>query len=56
MWPRRSKLSLASSNSNSVDGTHNGEEIRGIRNLNGEVSKDTRIAEGKMSLSCVAVS
>ena len=37
-------------NSNSVDGTHNKKEMRGIRNLDGEVSKGTRDSRRKDEL------
>ena len=50
MWLLWSKLSLAPLNSNNVDGTHGGEEMRGIRNLDGEVSKDTRDSKRKDEL------
>ena len=50
MRPLWLKLSLILSNSNSVDATHGGEEMRGIRNLDGEVSKGTRDSRRKDEL------
>ena len=50
MWPLRSKLSLAPLNSIGVDGTHNEEERKGIRNLDRKVLKDTHDSRRKYEL------
>ena len=50
MWPLWSKLSLTLVNSTSVNGTHDRIEKRGIRNLNGKVSKDMHDSRRKDKL------
>ena len=53
--PLRSKLGLTPPNKSCANGTHNG-VIRRIKNRDGKWRKIRVIAEGKMSLSWVAVS